>query len=135
MEGSTTVFVVLAVIGAGAAVVTFVVQEILRASGRGVTRTRLEAILQAMEAVVYDAPHPSGAFTIGSADPWGERGPKSVEEARNVLLQTLSETPIDHLAADPTLWRRVHRMLVVSRPDPPARSRGEGRTPPRPPGR
>ncbi len=132
MEGSATVFVVLAVIGAGAAAVMFIVQEILRASGTGVTRARLEAILEAMESVVYDTPRLPGSFAIGSRDPWGEPGPRSVEDARTVLLQTLSETPIGHLSADPALWMRVQRMLALSRPGPAARG-GDRTRPQQPP--
>ena len=132
MEGSTTVLVVLAILGAGAAVVTAVVQEILRASGIGVTRGRLEDVLEAAEAVVYDTPRPGGTFATGL---WGERGPRSMEEARAGLLQTLAETPIEHLAADATTWRRVQRMLALSRPGaPPRDADGRGEPPRRPAG-
>jgi type II secretory pathway pseudopilin PulG len=132
MEGSATVLVVIAILGAGAAVVTVVVQEILRASGISVTRGRLEGVLEAMEAVVYDTPRPSGSIAAG---PWGERGPHSVEEARAGLLQTLAETPIDHLAADASTWRRVQRMLTLSRTGPPPpETDGRGEPPRRPAG-
>lgn len=122
MEGSTTLFVVLALLGAGACTVAFVVQEILRQSGIGVARLRLEAVLEIVEAVVHDRPRPSGASHIEG--PWGERGPQSVDEARRGLLTTLAEMPVEYLAADPKLWQRTQRMLVLSRP---------GAPPPRPP--
>ena len=118
MEGSATVLIVLAVLGATAAVVAFVVQEVVRASGVGVSRTRLEGILEAMESVVYDTPRQGGSYAIGSGGPWGDRGPQSIEDARTVLLQVLAEIPVDHLAADAALWRRVQRMLALSRPAP-----------------
>jgi type II secretory pathway pseudopilin PulG len=75
MEGTTSVLIVLAVLGAAGAVVAFVVQEVVRASGIGVTRTRLEGILETMESVVYDTPRPAGSYAIGAGDPWGDRGP------------------------------------------------------------
>lgn len=128
MEGSTTVLVVVAVIGAGFAAVTFVVQELIRASGSGVMRTRLEAILEAMESIAYDTPRPAGSYAVG-ADAWGERGLQTLDDARTVLLQVLAEAPVDLLASDAALWRRVQRMLAVSRPAP---SRPPG---PPPPGR
>jgi type II secretory pathway pseudopilin PulG len=118
MEGSATVLIVLAVLGAAGAVVAFVVQEVVRASGIGVSRTRLGGILEAMESVVYDTPRPAGSYAIGSGDPWGDRGPQSIEDARNVLLQVIAEIPVEHLAGDAAMWRRVQRMLAVSRPAP-----------------
>lgn len=118
MEGSTTVLIVLAVLGAAGAVGAFVVQEVVRASGIGVTRTRLEGILEAMEALAYDTPQPAGSYAIGAGDPWGDRGPQSIEDARTVLLQVLGEIPVEHLSADAAMWRRVQRMLAVSRPAP-----------------
>lgn len=119
MEGSTTLLVVLALLGAGACVVAFVVQEILRQSGIGVSRGRLEAVLDSMEAVVHDRPLPTGPSYVEG--PWGEAGPRSVEEARAGLLKTLADMPVEYLAADPKLWLRAQRMLVVSRPPGPPR--------------
>ena len=111
MEGSTTLFVVLALLGAGACVIAFVVQEILRQSAIGVARLRLEAILDTVEAVVHDRPRPAGPSHIEG--PWGERGPQSVEEARSGLLTTLAEMPVEFLAADQKLWLRTQRVLVL----------------------
>lgn len=119
MEGSTTLFVVLALLGAGACMVAFVVQEILRQSGIGVARLRLEAVLETVEAVVHGRPLPTGPSHIEG--PWGERGPRSVEEARSGLLTTLAALPVEYLAADPKLWLRTQRMLVLSRPGAPGR--------------
>jgi hypothetical protein len=122
MEGSTTLLVVLALLGAAACLVAFVVQEILRQSGIGVARLRLEAVLDSVEAVVHDQPLPTGPSYIEG--PWGERGPQSVEEARSGLLKTLAELPVEYLAADPKLWLRTQRVLMLSRPALPARTPG-----------
>ncbi len=125
MEGSTTLLVVLALLGAGACVIAFVVQEILRQSGMGVSRGRLEAALDLAEAVVNGRPIPTGpAYVEG---PWGERGPQSVEEARAGLLATIGDMPVEYLAADPALWQRAQRVLLATRPGAPPRPPG-GRT-------
>ena len=116
MEASATVLVVIALIGAGFALVSFVVQELMRASGAGAARNRLEAVLEALEALAYGTAPPAGSVSIGGADAWGDRGPLSIDDARSVLLQVLAETPVEYLASDAALWRRVQRMLAISRP-------------------
>ena len=119
MEGSTTLLVVLALLGAGACVVAFVVQEILRQSGIGVSRGRLEAVLDLVEAVVHGRPLPTGPSYVEG--PWGERGPQSVEEARTGLLAVIADMPLEYLAHDPKLWRRTQRVLLLTHPGAPAR--------------